>query len=105
MFDLSNKTKTPPPSNYLFAKYSSNSTDFRCTLCPIGLFQNEFGQSICLDCPTGRLINQEGAADQSECQTCVEGWLLEGNKTCIPYSVGKYMNHDLQRYVPVESTI
>ncbi len=47
--------------------FQSSDTDFECIPCPVGTYQNQEGQSSCINCPHEMVTYGKGASNITEC--------------------------------------
>jgi len=66
-----------------------------CTLCALGTYQDEAGQTSCKPCPIGTFNNEAGSAVETRCKPCAEGTYapFTGMQECIKCPPGTFSNY------------
>ena len=48
--------------------YSPNTVE-TCSVCPVGYYQDEYGQTTCKQCPTGTTTASTNSTSASDCKS------------------------------------
>ncbi|EDO45805.1 predicted protein, partial [Nematostella vectensis] len=72
-----------------------NEKSRNCSICPLGTYQDEMGQTVCKSCPSGTLTVVSGAINETLCyDTCEAGEYRHigegGAATCLACPIGTY---------------
>ncbi|CAH1794302.1 unnamed protein product [Owenia fusiformis] len=83
-----------PLGSYSKDGYSTNGT---CTLCPSHFYQNQTGQTSCIECPNDKAVLAGGSSSLSDCGTTYpDGQELCNPSPCQNNGVCSIVNHIAQ---------